>query len=101
MWNTTNLSTLSTAPADGKINSISWNYTIGSIPANATFTAYLCQDNTSSCINVTSLRSGSTPAFNGRSANGRFFIYHQIYRSTSFAPVSGGSAQVIVNWDNN
>ncbi|GFM65807.1 flagellar protein FlhE [Pseudomonas lijiangensis] len=100
LWNTTNFPILGAPPASGRITSISWNYSIGTIPANATFTAYLCQGSTNACINVTSMRSGVTQAFNNRAPNQAFFLYHQIYRSGTFSPVSGGPAQVIVNWDN-
>ncbi|WP_024643860.1 flagellar protein FlhE [Pseudomonas syringae] len=98
-WNTTTFPTLGNPPASGRISTVSWNYTIGAIPANATFTAYLCQGDTNSCIDVTSLKSGSTSAFANRAPNQSFFIYHRIYRATSFNAVPGGSAQVIVNWE--
>ncbi|MEN1832484.1 flagellar protein FlhE [Pseudomonas lijiangensis] len=99
-WNTTTVPILGTAPASGKITFISWNYTIGAIPANATFNALLCHGDTSSCIDVTSLRSGSTTFFANKSPSKNFFLYHRIYRSSSFAPVTGGPLQVIVNWEN-
>ncbi|WP_183142186.1 flagellar protein FlhE [Pseudomonas cichorii] len=99
-WNTTNFPILGTAPASGKITFISWRYTMGPIPANATFNAYLCHGDTSSCIDVTSLKSGSTTFFANRSPDKTFFLYHRIYRASSFAPVTGGAAQVIVNWEN-
>lgn len=98
-WNTTNFRVMGTPPASGKINVVRWSYTIGAIPANATFTAYLCQGDTNSCYDVTNLKSGSTNAFNNRSPDKPFFLYHRIYRSSSFGPVSGGLAQVIVNWE--
>ncbi|MBD8186786.1 flagellar protein FlhE [Pseudomonas viridiflava] len=99
LWNTTNFPVLGNPPVSGRISTVSWNYTIGAIPAGATFTAYLCQGDTNSCIDVTSQRSGSTTAFTNRAPNQSFFLYHRIYRTTSFSPVSGGSAQVIVNYE--
>ncbi|MBX8540599.1 flagellar protein FlhE [Pseudomonas cichorii] len=99
-WNTTTIPILGTAPTSGKITFISWKYTIGAIPTNATFNAYLCHGDTNSCIDVTSLKSGSTNFFANRSPSKEFFLYHRISRSTSFAPVTGGPVQVVVNWEN-
>lgn len=100
IWNTTNFRIVGTPPSTGKINIVRWNYKIGTIPANATFTAYLCQGDTNSCYDVTHLKSGSTTVFNNRSPDKPFFLYHRIYRASSFAPVSGGTSQVIVSWEN-
>jgi flagellar protein FlhE len=97
-WYTTNFPIVGSVLPNAELTTISWSYSVGTIPSGGTFQAYLCHGSTSACLDVTSWRSGSTSAFAGRDAATAFFLYYRINRSSSFAPVAGGSDQVIVNW---
>ncbi|MDR3300317.1 MAG: flagellar protein FlhE [Candidatus Accumulibacter sp.] len=99
MWYTTNFPIVGDVPpANAKVSNVPYYYTVGTIPSGGTFTAYLCQGNTNTCFNVTNARSGTISAFSGYPANVPFFLMYRIDRSSSFAAVNGGNAQVIVNW---
>jgi flagellar protein FlhE len=102
VWYSTNFPVLGNPPSASRVNpSVSWSYSIGTIPSGGTFIAYLCHGSINTCYNVTNIRTGQTNAFNtdGVSASAGFFLYYKINRSTAFAPVYGGSDQVIVNWE--
>ncbi|WP_354411405.1 flagellar protein FlhE [Marinobacterium sp. MBR-111] len=98
-WYQTNFDVLGNPPSDSSVTSVSWQYASRSIPPGGTWVAWLCHGTTSACINVSTLSSGSSEAFRGRSAATKFFLIYGIGSSSSFAPVYGGTDQVIVNYN--
>ncbi|MDR1064179.1 MAG: flagellar protein FlhE [Azoarcus sp.] len=99
-WYITNFPIVGFVPSTAKLHSrVSYYYTVGTIPRGGRFVAELCQGNF--CVNVTSARRGVTAAFNGRSATVPLHLRYRINRSSSFSPVAGGRAQVLVNWTTN
>ena len=96
----TNFSITQSLPSNAIITQVQYSYTVGSIPSGGTFQAYLCRGNTSECIDVKNNRSGTTLEFNGESATVPYFLTYRINRSSSFAPVSGGTCYLYVSWTN-
>jgi hypothetical protein len=97
-WYVTNFPIVgSTPPSDAAVYLVPWSYTVGTIPAGTTFVAQLCHG--SRCLDVSNSRSGNTSFFEGESAAVPFHLQYRINKSSgTIPPVSGGSAQVIVNW---
>ena len=99
-WYTTNFPVVGAAPgSSARLSTVSWSYNIGTIRPGLTFVARLCQGTTLACIDVSNAKSGSTTAFSNRSAATPFFLEYRVNGSTSFIPLYGQSAQVIVNWN--
>ncbi|MFP1780148.1 flagellar protein FlhE [Lonsdalea quercina] len=99
---TTNFSIPSSAifPSNAKINKVDWKYSIGwNIPSKATFIAWLCHGDDSTCLDVTRIKSGTTTFFNtdGKKPNTPFYLAYRINSGYSFPPISTGSAQLTVN----
>ena len=90
-WYTTNFPIVGTVPSTAEVRSVSWSYSVGTIPSGGTFIAYLCHGSTSYCINVTSFQSGSTSLFSGRPATTAFFLYYGISTSSSTIAPQGGA----------
>ena len=98
VWYQTNFDVLGNPPSTSKITNVSWKYASRSMPSGGTWVANLCHGTTSSCINVSSLSSGSSTFFNNKSAATKFFLVYGIQSGSNFTPVSSGTDQVIVYW---
>ena len=86
-------------PSTARINSISWKYDLGAVPAGGTLQAQICHGTTLACQDITAMKSGTTNYFQNKPATTPFFMQYRINRTSSFPPVSGRAAQVIVNWN--
>lgn len=86
-------------PTASSIYSVSYSWSIGGgTPPGQV--VYLCYNDGTDCLDVSSLPTGTTTAFNGRSANHSFWFYIKVNGSgTLNPPTIGGQAQVIVNYN--
>ncbi|UUE36915.1 flagellar protein FlhE [Pectobacterium aroidearum] len=90
-----------TPPANTKVNIIYWNYGLGRLQVGnkGALTVYLCQGNTSTCINISDMQSGSTTAFKYKSATIPFFLYYRVDSKSIIGTIYGsGPTQLTVNW---
>ncbi|WP_391529366.1 flagellar protein FlhE [Photorhabdus akhurstii] len=93
---TVNVPILGSPPATGRINNVSWTWNVAGWPQN--LSVYLCQGDTSSCIDVSRTRRMSTTAFNNRSP-AQPFLFALRVGNGNVMPIAGQAAQVIVNWE--
>lgn len=87
-----------TIPNPAPITVVNFSWGLSYKPAG--LEVLLCKGTTtSSCINVTSLGTGSTAAWAGSSANTPFTFAFKVTGTGSMQPAFGQSDQVIVNWN--
>lgn len=92
-----NLLPVGSVPATATITSVVYSWGLSYKPAG--LITYLCHNTTSACLNVTSVQSSSTTAFNGLAANKKMIFAFGVSGSGSLTPtVYGQTDQVIVNY---
>jgi hypothetical protein len=84
-------------PNPAPITSVNFSWGLSSYPAG--LSVFLCRGTTTSCVNVTSLRSGSTTAWAGLSANSPFLFVFQVTGTGGMTAAYGQNDQVIVNYN--
>ncbi|WP_323640673.1 flagellar protein FlhE [Pectobacterium polonicum] len=86
---------------NAKITSVNWQYALGQlqVATKGELIVYLCQGNTSTCINVSNMQYGSSTAFRNGNATIPFFLYYRVNSNSTIGTIYGsGPTQVTVNW---
>ncbi len=95
---TLNLPVLGSVPAGSAITTVNYKWNLSYLPSG--LAVYLCWDTTSSCVNVSSNKTGSLSNFAGLNANKKFIFAFLVSGSGAISPVAYGQTnQVIVNYE--
>jgi len=96
---TLNLPVVGSVPFGSQITVVNYSWNLSYIPSG--LVVYLCWDTTSSCMDVSSSKTGSLTAFSGLDANKKFIYAFAVPGSGSvISPFAYGQTnQVIVNYN--
>lgn len=84
------------------VSVVYYQYALGqsAVGSKGTLTVQLCQGSTVNCTDISASQSGSTTAFQGKSANTPFFLYYKVSSNKATGTINGsGTTQVNVNYN--
>ncbi|PQQ34655.1 flagellar protein FlhE [Photorhabdus luminescens] len=93
---TVNVPIVGSPPATGKITNVSWTWNVVGWPKN--LSVYLCQGDTSSCVDISRTRRMSTAAFNNRSP-AQQFLFALSVGNGNVMPIAGQTGEITVSWE--
>jgi flagellar protein FlhE len=86
---------------NANVSIIYYQYSLGQaqVGSKGTLTVQLCQGSTVNCVDISAAQSGSTTAFQGKTANTPFFLYYKVTSSKATGTITGsGTTQITVNY---